>query len=233
MLARIEQGMARQSGGDRSRLYRRRRQASWLRVALAVLAAVGALGLGGLAVAAGVRQQAPQRPAPVVVTPPSASADAAPQPRASATKPSASPSTSPSRHPTTPTSGGPISARADVNAHSTVYWSQNDLTVEVGQPLTALTVELRIAQTGGVQNTGDWQTAPSGDFTVSVAPSDGFLVYRWTLKPGRTIPAAQQLFGAQFNHATGKRDAARDTFHVEAVAAGRTFVVGGNYPAGG
>jgi cytoskeletal protein RodZ len=233
MLARIEQGMADRSGHERSRVYRRRRQASWLRVTLAVLAAAGALGLGGLAVAAGVRQQAPLHPAPVVVTPPSQSAGAAPQPRSSATKPSASPSTSPSRHPVTPTSDGPISARADVNAHSTVYWSQNDLTVEVGQPLTALTVEMRVAQTGGVQTTGDWQTAPSGDFTISVAPSDGYLVYRWTLKPGRTIPAAQQLFGAPFNHATGKRDAGKDTFRVEAVAAGRTFVVGGGFPAGG
>lgn len=91
----------------------------------------------------------PQHPVPIVVTPPSQSAGAAPQPRTSAAKPSATSGTSPSRHPVTPTSDGPISARAAVDAHSTVYWSQNNLTVEVGQPLTALTVELRIAQTGG------------------------------------------------------------------------------------
>lgn len=234
MLARVEQGMARRSGAERSRLYRRRRQASWLKAVLAGAGAVGVLGLGGLAVAAGVRQQAPEPKPPVVVTPSGASANATPQPRPSATKPPASSSTPTPRHSAAPTTAdGPLSARGDVNAHSTVYWSQNDLTVDVGRPLTALTVELRIAQTGGVQSTGDWQTAAPDDFTITVTSSGGYLVYRWTLKPGRTIPAARQLFAAQFNHDTGKRDAGKDTFLVQATASGRTSEVRGGFPAGG
>lgn len=240
MLARIEQGMAagphadRGPRADRARLYRRRRQASWLKVALAGFAGVGVLGLGGLALAAGVRQEAPEHPAPVTVTPTAPAATSQP-PASATTKPLASsgPSTP---HRSAPPSvdglNGLISARADVNAHSTVYWSQNDLTLDVAQPLSALTVELRIAQTGGVQSTGDWQTAPPDDFTVTVTPSDGYLVYRWTLKPGHTIPAAQQLFGAQFNHATGKRDAGRDTYLIDATAAGRTGEIRGGFAAG-
>ena len=81
---------------------------------------------------------------------------------------------------------------------------------------------------------GDFRprTEPADDFTVSVAPADGFLVYRWTLKPGRTVPALQQVFAAQYNHKTGKRDASKDTFRVETTVAGHTSVVWGNFPAG-
>lgn len=237
MLARIEQGMTRSTDADRARAYRRRRQASWLKVSLAGLLGVGVLGLGGLAVAAGVKQLAPQHPTAVDVTPTSQASGAAPETHPSATKPAAQTPTSPApstpRHSATPTSDGPIAAHGDVNAHSTIYWEQNDLTVDVAQPLSAMTVELRVAQSPGVQSTGSWQTAPPDDFAVTVTQTDGYLVYRWTLKPGRTVPAARQLFGAQFNHATGKRDTSKDTFLVEATAAGRTLTVRGGLAAGG
>lgn len=237
MLVRIEQGMLRSTDADRARSYRRRRQASWLKVSLAGLLGVGALGLGGLALAAGVQQLAPQHPAPPGVTPTRQASGAPPTPSPSATKPAAripdSPAPSTPRHSATPTADGLITARGDVNAYSTVYWEQNDLTVDVAQPLTALTVELRVSQSGGVQSTGSWQTAPPDDFTVTVTPGDGFLVYRWTLKPGRTVPAARQFFGVQFNHSTGKRDASKDAFVIEATAAGRTATVRGGFGSGG
>lgn len=235
MLARIEQGMTRSADADRARSYRRRRQASWLKVSLAGLAGVGVLGLGGLAVAAGVKQLAPH-PAPDP-TPIGQTSGATSEPSASAPKPAVrtpdSPAPSTPRRSATPTADGPISARGEVDTHSTVYWEQNTLAVDVAQPLTTLTVELRIAQSAGVQSTGSWQTAPPDDFTVSVVQTDGYLVYRWTLKPGRTIPAARQLFGAQFNHGTGKRDASKDTFLVETTASGRTAAVRGGFGSGG
>lgn len=236
MLVRIERGMT-STEAERARMYRRRRHASWLKVLLAGLLGVGVLGLGGLAVAVGIKQLAPPHPATAGVTPTSRAPAATPEHRASATKPAVqtpeSPAPSTPRHPTTPTADGPITAHGAVNTHSTVYWEQNDLTVDLTQPLTTLTVELRIAQSTGVQNTGNWQTAPPDDFTVSVTQTDGYLVYRWTLKPGRTVPAARQLFGAQFNHSTGERDASKDTFLVEATAAGRTIVVRGGFASGG
>jgi hypothetical protein len=237
MLVRIEQGMTRSTDADRARSYRRRRQASWLKVSLAGLLGVGALGLGGLAVAAGVKQLAPQHPAIVDVTPTSQASSATPESHAPATKPVVqtpeSPAPSTPRHSATPTADGPIAARGDIDAHSTVYWEQNDLTIDVAQPLSALTVELRVAQSTGVQSTGSWQTAPPDDFTVTVTQTDGYLVYRWTLKPGRTVPAARQLFAAQFNHSTGKRDASKDTFLVETTAAGRSAAVRGGFASGG
>lgn len=238
ILARIEQGMTSATDADRARSYRRRRQASWLKVSLAGLLGVGVLGLGGLALAAGVKQLAPEHPAVIAATPTTQPTSATSEPHPSATKPTAQPPANPApstpRHSPSPTADGPLTVHGDVNTHSTIYWEENDLTVDLAQPVTALTVELRVAQTGGVQNTGTWQTAPPDDFTVSVTPSDGFLIYRWTLKPGRTIPAARQLFGTQFNHVTGKRDASKDTFLIAATAGGgRTFAVRGGFGSGG
>lgn len=233
ILARIHQGMTQSADAGRTRSYRRRRRASWVKVSLAGLAGVGVLSLGGLAVAAGVQHLAPQHTNAVVVTPTGEASGTTPNPSTSATKPGTQiphgtgPSTP--RHSATPAADGPITARGSVDTHSTIYWEQNDLTVNVAQPLTALTVELRIAQSGGVQSTGTWQTAPTDDFAVSVTQTGGFVVYRWTLKPGRTVPAAQQIFGAQFNHSTGKRDAGNDTFLVEATAAGRPATVRGGF----
>lgn len=237
MWARVEQGMSRSVGDDQAKRYRRRRQASWLKVALAGVAGVGVLGLGGLAVAAGVQQRTPPRPNPPVETTSSQSAAASPKPRPSASRPAppaspASPSGPSTRHSSAPVVDGPVSASAAVDAHSTVYWEQNDLTLDVKQPLTTFTLELTIAQGAGLQNTGNWQTAPDDDFTISVTQEAGNLVYRWVLKPGRTLPAARQLFSAQFNHATGKRDAGKDTYRVEYTSAGRPGAVHGNFPAG-
>ena len=234
MLVRIERGMARSDGSDRAWSLRRRKQASWLKVSLATLAVAGVTGLGGLAVAAGMQQRAPQPMTPAVVAPTGDTASATPSPRASTGKPSATASPTPSRQPTTTANSadGPIAARGTINRRSIIYWAQNDLTIDVAQPLSTLTVEVRIAQTDGVQYTGEWRTAPADDFTVSVTPADGFLIYRWTLKPGRTVAALRQIFAAQYNHSTGKRDASKDTFRVETTVAGHTFVVWGNFPAG-
>ena len=234
-LARIEQGMTRSTDAERARAYRRRRKASWLKVSLAGFLGVAVLGLGGLAVAAGVKQLAPQHPA-AVGTPTSQGSVATSESHAPATKPAVQTPESPApstRHSAPPAADGPIAAHGTIDVHSTVYWEQNDLTVDVTQPLNALTVELRVAQSTGVQSTGSWQTAPPDDFTVSVTQTQGYLVYRWTLKPGRTVPAARQIFAAQFNHHTGKRDASKDTFLVESTAAGRTAAVRGGFAPGG
>jgi len=236
MLVRIERGMARSDGPDRAWSLRRRKQASWLKVSLATLAVAGVTGLGGLAVAAGMQQRAPQptTTTPAVVAPTGDTASATPSPRASTAKPPATASPTPSRQPTTTakTADGPIAARGTISQHSIIYWAQNNLTIDVAQPLTTLTVEVRIAQADGVQYTGNWRTEPPDDFTFSVAPADGFLVYRWTLKPGQTLPAPQEIFAAQYSHSTGKRDASKDTFRVETTVAGHTFVAWGNFPAG-
>ena len=233
MRARVERGLAGPAVRHRTRSFRR----SGPRTVLAGLATAGLLATGGFAVADIVRGPSPTT---VVTTPTdSPSATPRPTPSPSATSPGSTPTTTGgSSHPAQPTGprpqAGPLWSAGSVDAHSTVYWSQSDLLLRTAQPLTALTLELRIAQTGGVQSTGSWRTLPVDDFTVTVRAVGGTLVYRWVLKPGLTVPAGQYEFAAQFNHATGVREVAGDSYRVDArTAAGPPLAVWGGFVAAG
>ncbi len=229
ILARVERGMSgapdryRESSGARP----------WPRVALASLAAVGILAVGGFAVAA-IVQSPPARPdtsaTPAAPSAPSASGTPDSTPSAPATSGPTTPDRSSSTRPSPAASGGEGPARPDgtrvqdgplwsagsLNPGSNTYWAQSDITLKTTQPLTALTVELRITQTGGVQSTGSWRTLPADDFTVTVQHEGGAVVYRWILKPGRTVPAGQHVFAGQYNHAAGEREAGHDGYRVDA-----------------
>ncbi|GHB67043.1 hypothetical protein GCM10010347_41400 [Streptomyces cirratus] len=252
MLARVERGTARPQPLGRPPHRERGGALSWPKVVLATLATTGALAVGGFAVVAVVRAPDPPQttiatdagtPTPAPPSPagtPSAAAPSAPAaPESSRTPagpttggPSASGSASSGPRPTPPadgarTSDGPLWADGSVDPHSNAYWAQSNVTLKTRSPLSALTVELRIALGGGVKTTGSWLTRPAADFDVSVREEGRFLVYRWTLKPGKTVPAGQHVFAGQYNHATGGRDAKDDGYRAEAVTpAGKAAVWG-------
>lgn len=226
ILARVERGMS--GAPDRHR--RSSGARPWTRVALASVAAAGIMAVGGFAVAA-IVQSPPARPE-VSATPAAPSASGTPRstPSAPATGGPTAPDRSSSASPGPTASGGASSARpgstrlqdgplwsaGSLGANSNAYWAQSDITLKTTQPLTAFTLELRIAQTGGVQSTGSWRTLPPDDFTVTVQNEGGAVVYRWILKPGRTVPVGQHVFAGQYNHAAGDRDAKHDGYRVDA-----------------
>lgn len=131
--------------------------------------------------------------------------------------------------PALPAPGPAAGAVGTINPGSNRWWAQSDLGVTTGSPVTGLVVELRIARTAGVVSTGHWRTRPVGDFTVTVTEEPGSLVYRWTLKEGRTLPPGPHVFAAQYNHAEGVRDASSDTYRVTLTApdGGLTTLRGG------
>ncbi|MFF1798806.1 hypothetical protein ACFVXQ_32110 [Kitasatospora sp. NPDC058263] len=235
ILARVERGAAGPPVRHRTPSFAR----SWPKAALAGLAAAGILATGGLAVA-GIARTPPSEPVTTPAVPPPAVASsppvATPPGAADPTRaPTAAPPTNapPASRPTPTAStrpqNGPLWSEGSVDAHSTVYWAQSDLLLTSAQPLTSLTVELRVAQTGDVRDTGNWRTLPAEDFSVTVQESDGVLVYRWTLRPGRTVPAGQHEFAGQYNHAAGTRSAANDSYRVEARSAGGPASVWGGF----
>ncbi|WP_030058534.1 hypothetical protein [Streptomyces novaecaesareae] len=237
ILARVERGVARPPVRHRTSPFTR----SWPRAALASIATAGILATGGFAVAAIIGTPppsdtvttAPATPPPTAApspTPSAAQGTVAPAPvpaPATATTTPASPRPTPSAS-SRPQSGS-LWSEGSVDSHSTVYWAQNNLALKTTQPLTSLTVELRIAQTGDVRDTGNWHTLPNDDFTVTAQESGGVLVYRWVLKPGRTVQVGQYEFAAQFNHATGVRSAANDSYRVDAQSAGGPASVWGGF----
>ncbi|MER6371470.1 hypothetical protein ABT255_24295 [Streptomyces mirabilis] len=235
MLARVQRGMAGPAVRHRARPFAR----SGTRVALAGLAVTGILATGGLAVAAIVATPSPSptvttpaTPSPTVSSPHPTSARPTPVVPPPVTTPGSSRPT-PSATSPSPTVGenqnGPLWSAGSLDAKSTVYWTQSNLLLKTTQPLTSLTVEIRIVQTGGAKNTGTWQTLLSDDFTVTVQEAGGALVYRWVLKPGLTVPVGSHEFAAQFNNGADVRSAAGDGYRVDAQGSGGSASVRGGF----
>ncbi|MFJ9770615.1 hypothetical protein ACIRVF_05175 [Kitasatospora sp. NPDC101157] len=231
MLARVQRGMAGPAGRHRTRSGLR----SWPKAAIAALAAAGILATGGLAMAGiGTFPTSPQ-PTAGPTTPTETPTPTPSEPPASTAQPPAPAPATPTPRPTPRpsatgrTQNGPLWSEGSVDSHSTVYWGQDNLLLRTGQTLTSLTVEMRVAQTGDVRSTGSWLTLPNDDFTVTVQESGGAVVYRWVLKPGRTVPAGQYEFASQFNHATGVRAAGGDAYRVDSQSTGGTASVSGGF----
>lgn len=227
MLARVDRGIAATPAARPASGIAR----SWSRVTLAGVAAAGVLATAGIAFAGFVHTEPP-----AVTTIPVAphTTTTSPSPTSSAVPPIAQNQTTPGTTNPPSTTGnrlsdGPLSSKGTVDPNSHAFWTQDQLVLDLAQPLTKLTVQVHIAQTGGVQSSGQWQTAPGDDFTVTVQEIDGAVVYRWELKPGRTVPAAKQIFAVQYNHTRGARDGKADRYGVMATAAGRDHAVWGGF----
>ncbi|WSB38954.1 hypothetical protein OIE62_01485 [Streptomyces scopuliridis] len=208
MFARVERGMA--GPGTHPARAPAHRPASWFRVATAAAAATGVLAVGALALAAVMDGGAD--PAGTVATTPG-------------------PASGTPNGPPVDARDGYLRSDGVVDPNSNAYWAQSNITLSTDRPLTALTLELRVAQTGGVRDTGSWRSLPEEDFTVSVRPGTDALVYRWTLKDGVTVPAGEHVFAAQYDHAEGARDAGDDRYTVVATGSGRTAEVRGDFTA--
>lgn len=216
MLARVERGMA--AGRGPVRAVRPARAAlPWLRVAGATVAVCGVLAAGTFAVTS-AGDDGPAHGRRVAAAP----SGPDPSPSPTATPPAALGALRPE--------DGPLWTGGVVDPHSNAYWAQSNVTLRTTEPLSSLTVELRIALTGGVNSTGSWRSLPEPDFTVSAAEDGGYLVYRWTLRAGRTVPAGTHTFAGQYNHAQGERDATGDYVTAHAVrVTGRPAAVGDRF----
>ncbi|MFJ5546141.1 hypothetical protein [Streptomyces sp. NPDC093225] len=201
MRARVERGV--RDAVPRGAAGRRHHPVSWPRIGLAALATATALVIGGVAAHTLVHENGTAHgvAARKVATGPAVPRPGRPTP---ATPRAGIPGPTPS--------SGPLRSRGAVDPHSNAYWAQSDITLTTGAPLTALTLEVRIDQTGGVASTGAWRTLPEADFTLVTQRRPDAVVYRWTLKPGRTVPAGEHVFAVQYDHARGTRRTAADGY---------------------
>jgi hypothetical protein len=251
ILARIERGMAAPEE-RRSRKATRPPLWGWVRVVTATAGVASVLAVGGYAVASAVKgeETAPADRGTVVVSPTPLDSPAAtsrapiPPDRPSSgtggtrkTEPRSTPSQSPSAKDTTapklPSSGdeedGPLWSGGSVDWHSNEFWAQSNLTLRTSEQLSELTVQLRIARTGGVTSSGAWRSLPEQDFDLTVDTDDGFLVYTWVLKDGRTVPKGEFVFAGQYNHERGGRSAGGDRYAMTAKAGGDDLAVAGGF----
>ncbi|MFI6372538.1 hypothetical protein [Streptomyces sp. NPDC050546] len=245
ILARVERGMA----GPAASAHRATRPPvfGWMRVAGATAAVAGVLAVGGYAVASAVKDETAPRQQEVATSPtPTPSPEAtsrapvppvdptptsSPERRESAAPPSGKPSAPVTARPPAATEDGPLWSDGSVDPHSNDFWAQSNITIKTREELTALTVRLSVAQTGGVSDAGAWRSLPENDFTLTVGERDGALVYTWTLKEGRKVPAGEWVFAGQFDHDRGGRDAGKDRYTVTAAAGSDRLSVDGGFAA--
>lgn len=242
ILARIERGMSERSHPD----HRETRAPvwGWARVVGATAAVAGMLAVGGYAVASAVKDDGHPQQQTVSVSPtPSPDATSrAPVPPVDPTpsrppqshKASSSPSVKPSTSALLPAGGekdGPLWSDGSVDPHSNDFWAQSNITLKTSDKLTALTVQLKVAQTGGVSTAGAWRSLPEQDFDLTVGEQNGFLVYTWVLKEGRTVAKGEWVFAGQYNHERGGRDAKDDAYTISGTADGQRRAVGGDFAA--
>ncbi|WP_328882479.1 hypothetical protein [Streptomyces sp. NBC_00299] len=249
ILARVQRGMADPSGQPRTDhratnppVY------GWFRVVSATAAVAGVLAVGGYAVASAVQEDAPQQsvatsptpaPAPEPTTrapvPPAPSADPTPartpESRGTAEAPTRQPTATAEPPAAKGEQDGPLWSDGSVDPHSNDFWAQSNLTLRTSEQLTALTIRLKIKQTGGVSTAGAWRSLPEEDFTLTVGEKDGFLVYTWALKEGRTVREGAWVFAGQYDHERGGRDARDDSYAMTATAGGEQLSVAGGFAA--
>lgn len=225
ILARIERGMADPSGQTR-RDHRATRPPvyGWARVVTATAAVAGVLAVGGYAVASAVKEDTPQQTVATSPTP-----EDTPEPRETTKAPTRQPTATAAPPAAKGEEDGPLWSDASVDPHSNDFWAQSNLTLRTSEQLTALTVRLKVAQTGGVNNAGAWRSLPEDDFTLTVEEKDGFLVYTWVLKEGRTVRAGEWVFAGQYDHERGGRDAKDDSYAMTAAAGGEQLSVAGDF----
>jgi hypothetical protein len=201
---------------------RRVRRPAGRPLAAAVLAATGvavvAVGVTALrsdrpaapALPAGDGWERTARPSPSVPSPGARTALVAPPPPTARPAPSsAAPSTSGRRR--TPAAASIV---AELDPGSNDYWAQADVTVSAERALTDLQVTVRVARTRGVRSTASWSSLPGDAYVSTVGDEAGELVYRWVLRPGRSVPPGHHVFAAQYVRDPGGHDTHGDTYTV-------------------
>ncbi|SFL25957.1 hypothetical protein [Streptomyces pini] len=217
MYARVSRAVSAGPDGGPGRSRVRARGVPWPRAALVALASTAALLAGAHVLTSPVREDGPAREVAAGPLP------AAPGPDAARFSPAG-------RAPDAPSSG-PLRSEGTVAPHRNAYRAQSNVTLTTREPLASLVLEVRIARTGGVRHTGSRRTLPEDDFTVTVRETGGALVYRWTLKEGRTVPAGRHVFAARYDHAAGARETAGDGYTATASATdGGGHTVRGSFP---
>ncbi len=159
--------------------------------------------------------QVPSQAAPASSPRPTAgSRQATPQGTTSAQRPAGTASAHTESSSPAPT--GPLTATGTVDAHSTQYWAQENLTLTSTRVIRALHVVVTVSGGASVQSTGLWTTILAADVTTAVHHTSGGLVYEITLNPGQTLQPGSYAFGLQFDRPATGHDFALDTYNATA-----------------
>ncbi|GAA3192559.1 hypothetical protein [Actinocorallia longicatena] len=120
----------------------------------------------------------------------------------------APPPSTPGSHDSTAGAAPGVTVRAWTDPVSGEYWAQRNLTVTVERPLTAFSATIRIGAGAGEEFAGSFSTLSTEELDFTRRTQGTTIVYRWTLRPGRTIRAGSYQLSAQFKRLPGPRPVA-------------------------
>lgn len=110
-------------------------------------------------------------------------------------------------------------------------FGENRIALMNSSTITAMTVTISVAQTPGVTHLSEYVTFGSGVVTTSWTTSGGFIVYTYTLNPGKTIPPGSWMMAANYNGTGTLHSTGGDTWTVDTVTdlGGGSNKLGGNF----
>ncbi|OJF13242.1 hypothetical protein [Couchioplanes caeruleus] len=205
----------------------------------AALAVAAVLGVGGVARWAlsgdGDRDTAPAAtPATSPAVTPSAAptiASPAPRPSTAAPRPSSAattkpPASTPPGH--TQVEQGPLWSDGSVRAGGDNA-ARSEITLKLGEPVTALTITVRVKRTRGFSDQGAVHDVTTARIDSQVIQEPDVLTYRFTLAAGATLGTGTHVFAAKYGHGGG-RSAGDDTYRATATTAdGEKLTVHGDF----
>jgi hypothetical protein len=111
-----------------------------------------------------------------------------------------------------------LSTTGSIDKNSVATWTQNTVTVRSRARAAHFIMTITVARTFDARRAGLYSTAPNNDISASVDVTPTSLIYRYELKAGASLAPGTWIFGAQFDHRSGRhRDA--DSYAVDARSA--------------
>lgn len=106
-----------------------------------------------------------------------------------------------------------VTATGTVDRSSHTGWSQEDVAVTFTQPIAGFQLSVKVSLESTGASAGYSSTYDTSLFNVTVASQDHALVYKFNLKPGKTLSPGSSQFAVRFTYGI-PHNPADDTYYV-------------------
>jgi endoglucanase len=114
---------------------------------------------------------------------------------------------------TTTTASPLFQTSSELSSYTNAWWGEEDLSITNQQPVTAMALQVRIANTGGITFYDQYNTYDPSFLSMSSQITPSSLLFNYVLNAGITIPTGTSGFiGSQFNAGGTARSVTNDMY---------------------